>query len=149
MLSDPADVAKDLNNCKAVVVSASAPQPILDAFMEHFDQNARSSTEIPFVLVADYCGTNDRKKQLILNILEEFVPTVISGRLGDIYSVAQRVIEKSEFCGEKSYTGHSLYSGPPLQIQTVRDPIGQNKNKAASFHSKSLHQQCITENTVK
>ena len=97
IFSDPSDVSKDLLNSKAVVVSASAPQAIVEAFVEAFGNCDAHAREIPFVLVADCCGTNDRKKQLVLDVLDEHVPTMISGRLGDIYSTAQRVIEKSEF----------------------------------------------------
>ena len=87
---------KDLANCKAVLVSSSAPQVMVEAFIEAFNDEPPSS-EFPFVLVADNCGTNDRKKELVVDILDEIVPTVVSGRLGDIVSVAQGVIEKSKW----------------------------------------------------
>ena len=86
-------MAKDLSNCKAVVVDVSAPQCILEAFVEQYNS---ISLDIPYVLVASNCGANDRKKELMLSILEDTAPTVITGRLGDIVAVAQSVIEKSE-----------------------------------------------------
>lgn len=93
---------KDLVNCKAVLVSASAPRAMVEAFVEAFNDDAPSN-EFPFILVADNCGTNDRKKQLVLDVLDEIVPTVVSGRLGDIFSVAQGVIEKSKWHASWSF----------------------------------------------
>ena len=39
-------------------------------------------------------GSNDRKKGLAQRIIDESGPSVITGRLGDIYAVAQDVLEK-------------------------------------------------------
>ena len=95
---DPDDVATDLSNSKAVVVDVSAPQAIVEAFLVEFSTAAMETREIPFILVASNCGINDRKKELALRILEQTVPTMISGRLGDIYALGQAVVEKSELC---------------------------------------------------
>lgn len=91
--SDPDDIPKDLSNCKAALLDVSAPQIIVEAFIDHFNNVCPN---IPLVLVASNCGVNDRKKDLLLRVLDELVPTVISGRLGDIFAVSQGVIEKSE-----------------------------------------------------
>ena len=87
--TDPADIVKDLTNAKAVVVDVSAPHVIIESFLDHFKVDS-----CPLILVTSDCGTNDRKKALALRIIEESGPTLITGKLGDIYAVAQSVIEK-------------------------------------------------------
>lgn len=62
---------------------------IVESFLDHFKVGS-----CPLILVTSDCGTNDRKKSLALRIIEESGPTVITGKLGDIYAVAQAVIEK-------------------------------------------------------
>ena len=74
-------------------MDASAPQVILEAFLEHTD-NLPPHT--PIILVASNCGVNDRKKEMVMRILDEVIPTVISGRQGDIFVLAQAIREKCE-----------------------------------------------------
>ena len=91
-LTDPADIPKDLANCKAVVLDVSAPQNIIETFIDEF-----AIGSCPLILVASQTGTNDRKKDLAVRVIEDSGPTLITGRLGDIYAVAQAIEEKSEW----------------------------------------------------
>ena len=44
-------------------------------------------------------GTNDRKKQLALKLIEDCGPILVTGRLVDIYTLGQMVQERSEGSG--------------------------------------------------
>ncbi len=74
-------------------MDAGAPQVILEAFLEKYENLCMG---IPVVLVVSDCGVNDRKRKLVVDMLDDIVPTVITGRMGDIFAVAQSVIEKSK-----------------------------------------------------
>lgn len=70
-------------------MDVSAPQVIVESFIHNFKLG-----NTPLILVTSDCGTNDRKKELAMRIIEESGPTVITGRLGDIYAISQVLVEK-------------------------------------------------------
>ena len=72
-------------------MDVGAPQSLIETFIEEF-----AIGSCPLVLVTSQSGTNDRKKDLAVRVIEENGPTLITGRLGDIYTVAQAIEEKSE-----------------------------------------------------
>lgn len=82
---------KDLSVCKAVIVDTSAPQVILEAFIDYYEVGCK-----PLILVASECGTNDRKKDLALRIIHESGPSFITGRLVDIFTLSMSQSEKGE-----------------------------------------------------
>ena len=73
------------------MLDVSAPQSLIETFIDEFDVGS-----CPLVLITAQSGTNDRKKELAVRVIEESGPTLITGRLGDIYAVAQAIEEKSE-----------------------------------------------------
>ena len=73
-------------------MDVSAPQSLIETFIEEFAVGS-----YPLVLIASQTGTNDRKKELAVRVIEDKGPTLITGRLGDIYAVAQAIEEKSEY----------------------------------------------------
>ncbi len=85
------DMDKDLSNCKAVLVDVSASRILVEAFIEEYVPG-----QCPLVLVTSECGSSDRRKELAQRVIEENGPTVISGRLADIYSVSQDILEKGK-----------------------------------------------------
>ena len=72
-------------------MDVGAPQKLIDTFIDEFRIGS-----CPLVLVTSQSGTNDRKKELAVRLIEEKGPTLITGRLGDIYAVAQAIEEKSK-----------------------------------------------------
>ena len=42
-------------------------------------------------------GSNDRKKEIAQRIIDDSGPSVITGRLGDIYAVSQDILEKGMY----------------------------------------------------
>ena len=72
-------------------MDVGAPQKLIDTFIDEFRIGS-----CPLVLVTSQSGTNDRKKELAVRLIEEKGPTLITGRLGDIYAVTQAIEEKSE-----------------------------------------------------
>ena len=89
--TDPEDIERDLDICKAVIVDVSAPQIIIEAFLEKFEVGCK-----PLVLVASDCGTCDRKKDLAEQIIQRSGPNFITGKLVDIHTLAMVVMEKCE-----------------------------------------------------
>ncbi len=83
---------RDLNVCKAVVLDVSAPQVIVEAFINHFELGSK-----PLILVASECGTNDRKKDLALRVIEESGPNFITGKLVDIFTLSGARNEKCKY----------------------------------------------------
>ncbi len=83
------DMEKDLANCKSVLVDASAPRDLVEAFIDEFVPGKR-----PLVLVTTEAGSSNRRKDLAQRVIEESGPTVISGKLADIYAVSQDIMEK-------------------------------------------------------
>ena len=69
---------------------------MIEAFLDNNGDSMNKST--PVVLVASNCGVNNRKKELLLSILDEHDVHVsmISGRLGDVYALGQAAVEKSK-----------------------------------------------------
>lgn len=99
-VSDPQDIAKDLEVCKAVLVDVSASQPLVEEFIGKFELSSK-----PLILVASDCGTNDRKKDLALRVIHDCGPNFITGKVVDIYTLATALAEKC-----KSLSGiHSEY----------------------------------------
>ncbi len=90
-VSDPEDIEKDLEVCKAVLLDVSAPQAIVEAFIEKFELGSK-----PLILVASDCGTNDRKKDLAMRVIEDSGPNFITGKVVDIYTLARAHAEKSK-----------------------------------------------------
>ena len=82
---------KDIQNSKAIVVDTCASRDLLEAFLEHYVLG-----QCPLMLVASQAGSNDRRKELAQRIIADCGPTVITGKLGDIYAVSQDVIEKGK-----------------------------------------------------
>ena len=74
-----------------MLVDINAQQSLVESFIEQFAVGT-----LPLVLVTCQSGTNDRKRDLAVKVIEESGPTLITGRLGDIYAVSQAVEEKSE-----------------------------------------------------
>ncbi len=91
-LTDPEDVERDLEVCKAVLVDVSAPQSIVEAVIDKFELGCK-----PLILVASDCGTNDRKKDLAMRVIEENGPNFITGKVVDICTLARARAEKCEF----------------------------------------------------
>lgn len=87
---------KDLQNAKAVVVDVGASRDLLEAFTEQWVVDM-----CPFILVASGTGSSNRRKELAQQLTSECGPTAITGRLGDIYALAQSVVE----------TGKTVYTG--------------------------------------
>ncbi|XP_064399991.1 uncharacterized protein LOC135346330 isoform X2 [Halichondria panicea] len=87
---DPEDILRDLDVCKAVVLDMSAPQVIVEAFIANFELGSK-----PLVLVASECGTNDRKKDLAMRVIDESGPNFITGKLVDIFTLSGARNEKS------------------------------------------------------
>ena len=57
----------------------------------------KPASDLPLVLVCSQAGSNDRIRLLGYRIIEKLGPTFINGRLGDIYAMAQIVLEKGEW----------------------------------------------------
>ena len=51
----------------------------------------------PLVLNPMYAGTDDYKKCLAQKVLEKCDPSAVSGRMGDIYALAEGLIEQGQF----------------------------------------------------
>lgn len=54
--------------------------------------------ELPVVLVASHSGSNDRKRDLVVKLMQAVKVTMISGRMGDIVAVSQALQEKGAEC---------------------------------------------------
>lgn len=83
------DMDKDLSNCKSVLVDVSSPRDLVEAFIEEFIPGT-----CPLVLVTSDAGSSDRRKDLAQRVIEESGPTVISGRVADIYTIAGDIMER-------------------------------------------------------
>ena len=84
---------KDLKNCRAVVVDVSARHDLIEAMLKCFALR----DELCVVLAATQVGSNDRKKQLAMRLIDECGPSLVTGRLGDIYALGQVVSEKGTY----------------------------------------------------
>lgn len=128
------DIEKDLTNSKVVVVDLSAPQAMVEAFMECY----KPASDLPLVLVCSQAGSNDRIRLLGYRIIEKLGPTFINGRLGDIYAMAQIVLEKG--------------AGTPLDMspQDSEDGGGEEgvcmDKVAQSLQSSSKNPKVVVDN---
>lgn len=92
------DVKELISDCKAILVDMSAKQAYIEEFMqEHI------SGLVPVVVVVSNCGTNDKKKALARQLIEKCEPTILTGRLGDIYALGQDITERGKHLQLTSY----------------------------------------------
>lgn len=88
-LIDVDDIKELITDCKAILVDMSAKQAYLEEFMqEHI------SGLVPLVVIVTNCGTNDKKKALARQLIDKCEPTLVTGRLGDIYALGQDITER-------------------------------------------------------
>lgn len=76
-------------DCKAVLIDVSAREAMVEAVIDHHIVGVA-----PLVLVVTNCGTDDKRKTLARKVIEKCEPTLVTGRLGDIYALGQDVSER-------------------------------------------------------
>ena len=80
-----------MNNCKAVLVDTSARKELVEALIDHY-----VPLYAPLVLNPMHAGTDDHKMCLAQKVLEKCDPSAVSGRMGDIYALAEGLIEQGQ-----------------------------------------------------
>ena len=89
--TDAEDIKQEMSNCKAVLVDTSARKELVEAFIEHY-----VPLHAPLVLNPMHAGTDDNKKCLAQRVLEKCDPSAVSGRMGDIYALAEGLMEQGQ-----------------------------------------------------
>lgn len=73
-------------------MDTSARKELVEAVIAHY-----VTMSVPLVLNPMQAGTADTKKDLAQRVIEKCDPAAVSGRMGDIYALAESLIEKGQF----------------------------------------------------
>ena len=94
-------------------MDVSAPPHLIATFMTYFDptgdvclviaatQVCPTSPLSPLspphcLIVPSQVGSNDRKRDVAVELIDKCGPSLVTGRLADVYTLGQAVTEKSE-----------------------------------------------------
>jgi hypothetical protein len=131
-------VVKDLRNCRAVVVDVSAPTNLIVALMEYFDPTG----DILMVVASTQVGSNNRKRDLTVQLVDRCGPSLIVGRMADIYTLGQVMVERAVSSGsdegeEEEEERDSAAHHPQISIE-CSPPTDRKSSTPAVLHSRIM-----------
>jgi hypothetical protein len=95
--------------------------------------------EICLVVAATQAGSNDRKRDLVVELIDRCGPSLITGRMADVYALGQAVVERAVSCSD-SEEEEKDDSYPQPQISIDHSPYSDRKASApAVLTSRIMH----------
>ena len=67
-------------------------------------------------LISLQAGSNDRKRDLVVDLIDKCGPSLVTGRMADIYALGQVVVERGESSHPHTFTPSHPHTLTPVEL---------------------------------